>query len=258
MLLLDALGPARGAARPRAQIVPVAEVGRIASFLLQLELLLVVPELVPSVAQQPGEIRYPLPLGSDLSHEAANLLEIRLVRPRQLAVIPRSHLVEYRRPICIVLLQVSVQIGLLPETPFAQGAFERFLLVVNIPHVALQIARDAEAPLAVLALVRLLARVSPQVPRQIGRSGEHFTAELARVSVLRLEASLHADRIRRNSGRLLLLLLLLLLVLVLLLLSRVTLLGRLVLLAGRGGAWNPRLGGNGGRGGRGGRESVGR
>lgn len=186
MLLLDALGPARGAARPRAQIVPVAEVGRIASFLLQLELLLVVPELVPSVAQQTGEIRYPLPLGSDLSHEAANLLEIRLVRPRQLAVIPRSHLVEYRRPICVVLLQVSVQIGLLPETPFAQGAFERFLLVVNIPHVALQVARDAEAPLAVLALVRLLAGVGAQVSGQVCGSGEHLAAKLARVPILHL------------------------------------------------------------------------
>lgn len=256
MLLLDALGSARGAARPRAQIVPVAEVGRIASFLLQLELLLVVPELVPSVAQQSREIRYPLSLGSDLSHEAANLLEIRFVRPRQLAVIPRSDLVEYRWPVGVVLLQVSVQIGLLAETPFAQRALERFLLVMNIPHVTLQVARDAEAPLAVLTLVRLLARVSPQVPRQIGRPGEHFTAELARVSVLRLQTCLHADRIRRNSGGLLLVLVLL----VLLLLTRVTLLGRLVLLAARGGARDPGrgLGGNGGRGGRGGGESVGR
>lgn len=250
MLLLDALGSARRAARPRAQIIPVAEVGRVAPLLFQLELLLVVPELVsPPVSQQPGEIRYSLSLGSDLAHEASNLLEIRLVRPRQLAVIPRSNLVEYRRPVSVVLLQVSVQIGLLPETPFAQRTLERFLLVVDVPDVALQVARDAEAPLAVLALVRLFTGMSPEVPRQIGRSGEHFTAELARVSVLRLETCLDADRVRRDGGWRLLLLL-----------TRVTLLGgRLMLLAGRG-AWHSTrcLRGNGGRGGRCGRESVGR
>ena len=163
------------------------------------------------MAEQPGEVRYPLPLGGDLAHEAANLLEVRLVGPGQLAGVPRPHLVQYRRPVRVVFLQVSVQVGLLPETPLTERALERFLLVVDVPHVALQVAGDAEAPLAVFTLVGLLAGVRPQVPRQVGGSGEHLAAELARVSVLGLETGLDADGVRWKAGGLLLLLLLLLL-----------------------------------------------
>lgn len=50
LLLLDALRSAGRAARPRAEVVPVAEVRRVAALLLQLELLLVVPEVIGGVA----------------------------------------------------------------------------------------------------------------------------------------------------------------------------------------------------------------
>ena len=205
------------------------------------------------MAQQPSEVRYPLPLGGDLAHEAANLLEVRLVGPGQLPGVPRPHLVQYRRPVRVVFLQVSVQVGLLSETPLAERALERFFLVVDVPHVALQVAGDAEAPLAVFTLVGLLAGVRPQVPRQVGGSGEHLAAEFARVSVLGLETGLDADGVRWKAGGLLLLLLLLLR----LLLTRVAL--RLLWLAGSwaGYPWDwLRRGGR--RGGRGGGESVGR
>jgi len=50
LFLLDTLRSAGGAARPRTEIVPVAEVRRVTSLLLQLELLLVAPEVVSGVA----------------------------------------------------------------------------------------------------------------------------------------------------------------------------------------------------------------
>ena len=47
----------------------------------------------------------------------------------------------------------------------------------------LQVGRDGEGSLAVLALVRLLPGVRPEVAGQVGRPGEGFAAKLARVSV---------------------------------------------------------------------------
>jgi len=82
-----------------------------------------------------------------------------------------------------VLLEVPVQVGLLPEAPLAQRTLERLLLVVNVAHVPLQVGRYAERPLAVVALVRLFARVRPQVSGQVGAAREHFLAKLARVPV---------------------------------------------------------------------------
>jgi len=78
---------------------------------------------------------------------------------------------------------VPVQIGLLTETAVAQWAPEGFLLVVDVAHVTLQIGRDGKGSVAVLALVRLFARVRAQVARQIGRTREHFAAEFARIAI---------------------------------------------------------------------------
>jgi hypothetical protein len=55
--------------------------------------------------------------------------------------------------------------------------------------VSLEVAGDAERPLAVFALVGLLSRVCPKVTCQVGRPGEHLSAELAGVSVLELGGS---------------------------------------------------------------------
>lgn len=167
LLLLDALRPASRTARPRTEIVPVAEVRRVASLLLQLQLLLVVSEVISCVTQQTGEVRYALPLRGDLSHEAADLLEVRIVGSRKLTVIPRSDLIQYRRPVRVVLLEMTIQVGLLAEASFAKRALERLLLVVDVSDVTLEVAGDAETPLAVLALIRLFASVRPQVSCQI-------------------------------------------------------------------------------------------
>lgn len=44
----------------------------------------------------------------------------------------------------LVLLQVPVEVGLLPEAPVAQVALEWLLLVVDVPHVPLQVGGNAE------------------------------------------------------------------------------------------------------------------
>lgn len=82
-----------------------------------------------------------------------------------------------------MLFQVAVEISLLAEAALAHGALEGPLLVMNVPHVALEVAGYAEAALAVLALVGLFAGVSTKVTRQVGRPGEVLAAKLARVAV---------------------------------------------------------------------------
>lgn len=49
-----------------------------------------------------------------------------------------------------MLLQVPVQVGLLPEAAVAQVALEGLLLVVDVPHVPLEVGGDAEGAVAVL------------------------------------------------------------------------------------------------------------
>lgn len=78
---------------------------------------------------------------------------------------------------------MTIQIGLLTKASVTQRTLEWFFLVVNIPHVTLQIAGNAETPLAILALVGLLSGVGPQVTGQVGRAWEYLSAELARVSL---------------------------------------------------------------------------
>ena len=61
---------------------------------------------------------------------------------------------------------------------------EGFLLVVDIADMSLQIGRDGEGAVAVLALVRLLAGVRSKVAGQVGRSGKDFAAKLAAIAAL--------------------------------------------------------------------------
>ena len=88
-----------------------------------------------------------------------------------------------------MLLKMPVEIGLLTKTPLTKGTFERFLFVVNISNVSLEIRRNWKRSLAVFAFVRLFPSMSPQVTGQVGRPGENLPAELAAVPVLRLLAS---------------------------------------------------------------------
>ena len=90
---------------------------------------------------------------------------------------------------------MPIQVRLLAKTALAEGTLERLLLIVDVAHVTLQVTRDAEAALAVLAFVGLFTRVGPQVPRKISGPGEYLTAEFARVTVLRLETRVYCYRV---------------------------------------------------------------
>ena len=107
----------------------------------------------------------------DFAHERADLVEVRrgLLSIVLVTALRRvGHRSQQTAVLRLVFLEVAVQIGLLAEAAFAHGTLEGSLLVVDVAHVALQVARYAEAALAVLALVRLFARVGAQMARQIG------------------------------------------------------------------------------------------
>lgn len=90
--------------------------------------------------------------GSHAPHERPDLLEIRLIGRPSTAIVPILRL---------VLLQMPVQVRLLPKTAVAVTTPERPLLVVDIPDVSLQVRRYREGSLAVFTTVRLLPCVSP-------------------------------------------------------------------------------------------------
>ncbi len=48
-----------------------------------------------------------------------------------------------------MLLEVTVQVGLLTEATITQVAFEGLFLVVDVANVTLQVGGDAERPVAV-------------------------------------------------------------------------------------------------------------
>lgn len=74
------------------------------------------------------------------------------------------------RVLVLVLLEVPVQVGLLPEAPVAQVALEGLLLVVDVADVPLEVGGDAEGAVAVLAPGRHApqrsARPRPGAPPQ--------------------------------------------------------------------------------------------
>lgn len=121
----------------------------------------------------------------DFPHEITDLLKVRLFAYVPVGQVPplQIPLVQNRRTIRFVLLEVPIQIRLLSEAAFAQRTLERLLFVVDVPHVSLEVARDAERPLAIATLVGLLPRVRPQMSRQIRGSREDLPAELAGVPV---------------------------------------------------------------------------
>ena len=93
-------------------------------------------------------------LVNNLAHEAPDLVKVShvVVVPNTLRTVNDLHGVAAR----LVLLQVSVQVGLLSKAAVTKRTLERLLLVVDVPHVALKVGGDGEAALTILALVRLL------------------------------------------------------------------------------------------------------
>ena len=100
-----------------------------------------------------------------LPHEASDLVEVALLlRALGFGAVDDRGWVGAG----LVLLEVPVKVGLLPETPVTQRTLERLLLVVDVPDMPLEIGRDGERPFAILALVWLLSGVRPQVAGQVG------------------------------------------------------------------------------------------
>lgn len=71
----------------------------------------------------------------------------------------------------LVLLQVPVEVGLLPEAPVAQVALEGLLFIMNVPDVPLEVGGDAEGAVAVLTPGRHTASEGPPDPEARGPAG---------------------------------------------------------------------------------------
>lgn len=101
--------------------------------------------------------REPTAVLADFAHERSDLLEIALVFGATIAAAAaatrttrltapvigdrgrRQTIVHDGRTVGLVFLQVSVQVSLLSEAPFAQRTLERLLFIMYVPHVSLQI-----------------------------------------------------------------------------------------------------------------------
>lgn len=193
---MNAFSPGSAAARPGAKVIPIAEVRGVSALVFQ-RLLLFSSQFLRSGRQESREVRHSLPLGGYLPHEASDFFKVRLVCSRKLPVVSRANFIKYRGSISVVLFEMSVQVRLLTEASLAKRTLERLLLVVDVPDVSLEVAGDAEGPLAVLALVGLLPGVGSQVPGQVCASGKDFPAEFARVPVFGLQSGVsHCNGVR--------------------------------------------------------------
>lgn len=124
-------------------------------------------------------------ISSYFPHEVADVIEIGVSVPLVVLRGGFRRVIQNRRPVRLMLLEVPIQVGLLPKTSVTQRTFERLLLVVDVADMALQVGRDTEGSLAVLAFVGLFPRVGPKVAGQVRRSWKNFSTELACVALLR-------------------------------------------------------------------------
>ena len=76
---------------------------------------------------------------------------------------------------------MSVQIGLLTETPVTKWAAVRPFFVMDVSDVSLQIGADRETAFAKIAFIGLFTGVSAEMPRKISRTRKGFAAVFASV-----------------------------------------------------------------------------
>ena len=130
-----------------------------------------------------GKVRWRVPARAvswrHLAHEASNLVEVTLL----LGTLGLGAVNNGRRVwTCLMFFQMPVKVGLLAEASITKRTLERFLLVVNVPDVPLEIGGDGKWPFAVFALVWLLSCVGAEVSGQVSRSWKDFATKFAPVS----------------------------------------------------------------------------
>ena len=132
-----------------------------------------------------GKVRWRVPARAvswrHLAHEASNLVEVTLL----LGTLGLGAVNNGRRVwTCLMFFQMPVKVGLLAEASITKRTLERFLLVVNVPDVPLEIGGDGKWPFAVFALVWLLSCVGAEVSGQVSRSWKDFATKFAGVPIL--------------------------------------------------------------------------